>query len=91
MATIGRAAAVAQLGNRQFSGYVAWLLWLLVHLLQINHFQNRLMVFVQWAWSYFTYSRSSRIITGNEHIELVFQPSTRNESRKPDDPGLPNG
>ncbi|MBX3423779.1 MAG: NAD(P)/FAD-dependent oxidoreductase [Pirellulaceae bacterium] len=71
MATIGRSAAVAQLGNRQFSGQVAWLLWLVAHLLQIVQFENRLLVFLQWAWNYFTLSRSSRIITGDDPVELV--------------------
>lgn len=63
MATIGRSAAVAQLGRWKFRGLVAWLLWLFVHLMQIVHFQNRVLVFWQWAWSYFTFSRSARLIT----------------------------
>lgn len=71
MATIGRAAAVAQIGERQFSGFFAWLLWLFVHLLLIVQFQNRLLILLQWAWNYLTFSRSARIITGVEDIRIV--------------------
>jgi NADH dehydrogenase len=64
MATIGRAAAVADLGWIRFSGYPAWLVWLFVHLMFIVEFHNRLLVFLQWAWNYFTRNRSARLITG---------------------------
>jgi NADH dehydrogenase len=64
MATIGRAAAVADLGWMRFSGYPAWLVWLFVHLMFIVEFHNRLLVFLQWAWNYFTRNRSARLITG---------------------------
>ncbi len=63
MATIGRSAAVAQLGGWKFRGLVAWLLWLFVHLMQIVRFENRVLVLWQWAWNYFTFSRSARLIT----------------------------
>lgn len=63
MATIGRAAAVADVGGRRLTGYVAWLAWLLVHIFFLIQFQNRVLVMVQWAWSYFTFARSARIIT----------------------------
>lgn len=63
MATIGRAAAVAKIGKRQFCGFFAWLIWLAVHLMQIIHFQNRVLVLFQWAWNYSTYNRSARLIT----------------------------
>ncbi len=79
MATIGRAAAVAQIGKRQFCGFFAWLLWLVIHLLQIVQFQNRLLILMQWAWNYFTYHRSSRIITGEEHVVIVHQPASEAE------------
>ncbi|MHC4880958.1 MAG: NAD(P)/FAD-dependent oxidoreductase [Planctomycetota bacterium] len=75
MATIGRAAAVAQVGRHQFCGRFAWLLWLSIHLLQIVQFQNRLLVLMQWIWNYFTFNRSSRIITGDEHVDVVRHPS----------------
>jgi NADH dehydrogenase len=64
LATIGRRAAVAQFGRLKFSGFVAWVLWLLIHLMKIVNFRNRLLVLTQWAWSYFTYDRSARLITG---------------------------
>jgi NADH dehydrogenase len=64
MATIGRSAAVADFGKLHFSGFVAWMLWLVVHLINLVSFRNRLLVLVQWGWNYFTYDRSARLITG---------------------------
>lgn len=63
LATIGRSAAVADLGRLKFSGFFAWLLWLLVHIMSIAQFQNRVLVFFQWAWNYVTFNRSARLIT----------------------------
>ncbi|MFO0788381.1 MAG: hypothetical protein U0805_02920 [Pirellulales bacterium] len=63
MATIGRSAAVADFGKIRFSGFLAWVIWLFVHLMNIVTFRNRLLVFVQWAWNYFTYDRAARLIT----------------------------
>lgn len=65
MATIGRASAVASINGWKLSGYVAWLAWLLIHIVFLIEFQNRLLVLVQWAWNYLTWSRSARLITGN--------------------------
>ena len=70
MATIGRAAAVVELPWLHFSGYPAWLAWLFIHLLYIVEFQNRLLVMVQWAWSYFSFNRSARLITGESPFPL---------------------
>lgn len=64
MATIGRSAAVAWIGRLKFSGLLAWLSWLLVHLIFLIGFRNKLAVLLQWAYSYFAYKRSARIITG---------------------------
>lgn len=64
LATIGRAAAVADLGWIRFAGLPAWLFWLFVHILKLTGFRNRVVVFVQWAWAYFTFQRSVRLITG---------------------------
>lgn len=69
MATVGRASAVVDLGWMRFSGYPAWLAWLFVHLILIVEFQNRLLVLVQWAFSYFTRGRSARLITGDEEVK----------------------
>ncbi|HXW08550.1 MAG TPA: NAD(P)/FAD-dependent oxidoreductase [Vicinamibacterales bacterium] len=66
MATVGRASAVADLGWLTLKGYIAWLAWLFVHLMALVGFRNRLVVLVQWAWSYFTYQRAIRLITGGD-------------------------
>jgi NADH dehydrogenase len=63
MATIGRSAAVAQMGKFKLSGYPAWLAWLFVHLIFLIGFRNRTAVLFQWAYSYFSNRRSARIIT----------------------------
>lgn len=63
MATIGRSAAVAQLGKWKFRGRIAWLMWLFIHLMQIVRFENRVLVLIQWAWNYVTFNRSARLIT----------------------------
>jgi NADH:ubiquinone reductase (H+-translocating) len=68
LATIGRAAAVAEFGPVHISGFIAWLAWLFVHILFLIGFRNRVIVFVQWAWSYFTYERGARLITGNSDL-----------------------
>jgi len=68
LATIGRAAAVAQFGTIHISGFVAWLSWLFVHILFLIGFRNRLLVFIQWAWSYVTYERGARLITGSTYL-----------------------
>ena len=69
LATIGRAAAVAQFGKFEISGYFAWLAWLFIHILFLIGFRNRLLVMIQWAWSYLTYERSARLITGSDELE----------------------
>ncbi len=63
MATIGRHAAVADLFGFRFAGNLAWLAWLFIHLMQLVQFENRFLVFAQWAWSYFTFNRAARLIT----------------------------
>jgi NADH dehydrogenase len=62
MATIGRHKAVAKLGRFQFSGILAWWLWLTVHLLSLVSFRSRLSVLIEWAFAYFTWQRRSRVI-----------------------------
>jgi NADH dehydrogenase len=64
MATIGRAAAVAEIRVLHLTGFPAWLAWLLVHLFFLIGFENRLLVMVQWAVSYLSYERGARLITG---------------------------
>jgi NADH:ubiquinone reductase (H+-translocating) len=75
LATIGRAAAVAQFGLIHISGFVAWLSWLFVHILFLIGFRNRLLVFIQWAWSYVTYERGARLITGSTELPGWTPPS----------------
>ena len=70
LATIGRGAAVADLNFMHLSGFPAWLLWIFIHLVYIIEFRNRLLVLVQWAWVYFTYDRSARLITGKNPLPL---------------------
>jgi NADH dehydrogenase len=64
MATIGRAAAVADFGSFRLTGWMAWVAWLFVHILKLTGFRNRLVVLLQWAWAYFSYQRAIRLITG---------------------------
>ena len=64
MATIGRAAAVAVVGGIQLSGLVAWLAWLLVHIMFLIGFRNRFLVLFEWAWAYVSWQRGARLITG---------------------------
>jgi len=70
LATLGRSAAVADLHWLRLSGLSAWLIWIFIHLLYIVEFQNRLLVFIQWGWFYFTYNRSARLITGKSPLPL---------------------
>lgn len=70
LATIGRSAAVADLGKLKFTGLFAWLIWLLVHIMSIAQFQNRVLVFLQWSWNYFTFNRSARLITESSQLKL---------------------
>jgi len=63
MATIGRSAAVAWVGKFRFSGLTAWVAWLFIHLIFLVGFRNKIAVLIQWAYSYFAYKRSARIIT----------------------------
>ena len=66
LATIGRAAAVADFGRIRISGLIAWMAWLTVHIFWLIGFRNRLLVFIQWAWAYITYQRGTRLITGED-------------------------
>jgi NADH dehydrogenase len=74
MATIGRAAAVADIRGVHLAGTLAWLAWLVVHIFFLIGFENRLLVLVQWAWSYLSYERGARLITGGWHVGEVPAP-----------------
>ena len=71
LATIGRSAAVAQVGLFEFSGLTAWLAWLFTHLIFLVGFRNRVSVLSQWLYSYLFYKRSSRIITAPASEKIV--------------------
>ncbi len=78
MATIGRASGLAQIGRLQLSGFLGWLGWLLVHLVFLIGFRNRLQVLVEWAWAWFTFQRGARLILGANALPAVPpQPSVR--------------
>lgn len=66
LAVIGRNAAVVNLGFIQFSGFLAWLAWIFVHIFFLIEFDNKIIVMVQWAWGYFTRNRGARLITNPE-------------------------
>ncbi len=83
LATIGRAAAVAEFPRFKLTGYPAWLAWLFIHILFLIGFRNRLLVMIQWAWSYFTYDRSARLITGDF--------TGKEETRRSENPGTGRG
>jgi NADH:ubiquinone reductase (H+-translocating) len=68
LATIGRAAAVADFGKIHVSGFLAWLSWLFIHIFFLVGFRSRLIVLIQWAWSYLTYERGAWLITGDTHL-----------------------
>jgi NADH:ubiquinone reductase (H+-translocating) len=68
LATIGRAAAVAQIGRFELSGYVAWLAWIFIHIFFLIGFRNRIVVMINWAWAYLTYERGARLITGSDQL-----------------------
>ena len=71
MATIGRGKAVCDLGWIHLAGYPAWLTWLFIHILYLVEFENRFLVLIQWAWSYVTWNRGARLITGNNPLPLM--------------------
>ncbi len=79
MATIGRSAAIAQIGKLHLSGWLAWLAWLMVHIFFLIGFRNRLVVIFEWAWSYFTYERGARLITGRR-LSLLPRPAVNASS-----------
>jgi NADH dehydrogenase len=63
LATIGRNAAVAYIRGIGFTGFPAWVVWLVVHIIQLIGFRNKLFVLLNWAWDYFFYERAARLIT----------------------------
>ena len=68
LAVIGRAAAVADFGKLRFSGLLAWLLWLFIHIMYLVEFSNRVLVFIHWGFLYLTFNRGARLITGGDKL-----------------------
>ena len=64
LAVIGRGDAVANLPGLRFGGFIAWCIWIFLHIAYLIGFRNRVLVLIQWAWSYITYARGARLITG---------------------------
>ena len=81
LATIGRKRAVAQFGRLRVSGFLAWLLWSVAHIYFLIGFRNRFVVALNWAWSYLTFERGSRLITG-------VSPADLEQMRQPDKVGF---
>lgn len=83
MATIGRKAAIAHVGQLKLSGFPAWMFWLGLHIFFLIGFRNRLVVLFNWAWSYFTYQRGARLITGRRLSlrprKKIIEPATQRE------------
>ncbi|MBO0861815.1 MAG: NAD(P)/FAD-dependent oxidoreductase [Chloracidobacterium sp.] len=79
MATIGRKAAIAEIRKLHLSGFMAWMAWLVVHIFFLIGFRNRLVVLFNWAWSYFTYQRGARLITGRRLSLSPHKPIAENE------------
>ncbi|HEY0591382.1 MAG TPA: NAD(P)/FAD-dependent oxidoreductase [Thermoanaerobaculia bacterium] len=75
LATIGRAAAVADFGRVHLGGWIAWMAWLTVHIFFLIGFRNRILVLLQWAWAYLTRRRGARLITGDTPAELGLTPN----------------
>ena len=90
LATIGRKAAVAELGRAKLSGFVAWVLWLAVHICFLIGFRNRYIVLFQWVWHYFTNQGGARLITGtrNPHSGWPSQPRRLAKSLSNPSPAL---
>jgi len=89
LATIGRAAAVAQFGKFELSGYFAWLAWLFVHIFFLIGFRNRVIVMIQWAASYFTYERGARLITGSDELPGWDQSQSAEHNQQPEKKAAP--
>lgn len=77
LATIGRHRAVAAFGGLKFSGYLAWFLWLFVHIMYLVGFRNRISVMLQWFYNYLFFERGVRLITETEDASMQRHPGHR--------------
>jgi NADH dehydrogenase len=88
LATIGRSTAVAAIGRFRFSGFLAWTLWLVVHIVWLIGFRNRLSVLFEWTWAYLTFQRSARVILdrslgGHEPVSTPKDAPSRRAADRP--------
>ncbi len=86
LAVIGRNAAVAAIGRWRLHGMLAWLLWSFIHILYLVEFENRLLVMLQWAWSYLTFSRGARLITQIAPLSSGNRPRRAGDGAPPAEP-----
>ena len=87
LATIGRAAAVADFGRLKLSGFPAWLAWMLIHVFFLIGWRNRMLVMLSWAWSYVTFQRGARLITGGPEQILPQGPAPVSQAEDRTDGG----
>ncbi|NIU87030.1 MAG: NAD(P)/FAD-dependent oxidoreductase, partial [Nitrosopumilaceae archaeon] len=66
-----RNSAVASIGKINVKGFVAWLIWLFIHIRYLVEYDNKILVLTQWAWNYFTRKRGARLVTGTDHLEIL--------------------
>lgn len=88
LAVIGRNAAVADLGRLKFAGFPAWLAWVFIHIWFLIGFDNKLLVVLQWAWSYFTRNRGARLITGSDPFPLVAGDQSQTNANPANQPSI---
>ena len=78
LAVIGRWAAVANASGVHLSGFLAWIVWACMHVVNLVTFRNRLLVFIQWAFEDLTFSRGARLVTGTAPTDFKFNKDVRN-------------
>ena len=83
MATVGRNKAVAEIYGLKFQGFPAWFVWMFIHLISILGVKNRLQTFINWAWNYFSYDQSLRLMI-NTYKEHTIDPVAPSKSSIPE-------
>ncbi|HCJ33149.1 MAG TPA: FAD-dependent oxidoreductase, partial [Ktedonobacter sp.] len=71
LATVGRSFGIVDIKRIQFTGFIAWVMWLAVHIFFLIGYRNRFLVMFQWAWAYFTFQRGARLITYDNKTSLI--------------------
>ncbi|WP_339728770.1 NAD(P)/FAD-dependent oxidoreductase [uncultured Gimesia sp.] len=85
MATIGRSRGIVEIGRFKLSGFIAWVVWLVVHIFYLTGFKNRVLVVMQWGWSYLSFRRGARLIVGREWDP----PTDQKPKPEPEDQDVP--